>query len=417
MKRSKPLLLLAVILVISLFYSCGDKIILPPGVQVVPDDTIQAWSQQKPSKITFFVEASGSMNGFFRGNKETHFKTDVWSIMGNFKSDSNKVKVFKDAKDKNTLISFEDFRVNMNGGKFVSSGETIVPDMFKTVLEDIDLESGECVVLISDMIYSPVGNKDLPIRLAQYETDIRDIAKIKKIPISIVCAVSNFLDKNGKESVLRSPYYYLIIGNKENVSYMKNCIATILKDEPEGRGEPSRYVNAVDFGITYGNPSYSFLRTEGVYQKGDGLAFIGYNKSIDSCSVEMKIYLSAYPWSLANSQNLDSLLEVRSEFGSEVSFDIVNISDNLHYKDNLSRFTEATIFLRLSKMPLKADIIDWRIKAIPNVINSEFENILKGTDENDRTRTFTMRQFLSGLGHAYSSEENEFKQILISTTK
>ena len=39
-----------------------------------------------PTSLDFYVEVSGSMNGFFRANKATAFKTDVWAIVSNFGS-------------------------------------------------------------------------------------------------------------------------------------------------------------------------------------------------------------------------------------------------------------------------------------------------------------------------------------------
>ena len=37
-----------------------------------------------PTSLDFYVEVSGSMNGFFRANKATAFKIDVWEIVSNF---------------------------------------------------------------------------------------------------------------------------------------------------------------------------------------------------------------------------------------------------------------------------------------------------------------------------------------------
>ena len=409
----------AVLLSVLLFSSCKE-IILPPGISVIPIDTIPAWEPSEPASVTFYVEASGSMAGFFRANKATHFKTDVASITSLFDTFSDitcKIKVFKDANEAVSDYSYQDFNRNMSSGNFVTSGETIVPNMFEKVLDDIHPENGECAVLISDMIYSPVGNKALPVLLAGYESNIRNIAIKHKLPISVVCAVSNFLDRNGRETANRSPYYYLIIGSKENVTYMRNCIATILKDEPENRGDSSRYVDALEFGIPYGNPRYSFKKTQVVYQHKNTLAFKGYNKSADSCRIEVNMDLSKYPWALKDDSVLDSLLEVKTEFGSVVTIKDAKFKEDLHHQGSLKRLAEATVTFSLSHMPLKADIIDWRMKRIPQIYQMEFGEILQGKSEADRQRTFTMKEFLNGLGQAYFEEDNEYKKILISTTK
>ena len=39
---------------------------------------------EAPKSLGFYVEVSGSMNGFFRSNRATRFKQDVWSIVSNF---------------------------------------------------------------------------------------------------------------------------------------------------------------------------------------------------------------------------------------------------------------------------------------------------------------------------------------------
>ena len=412
----------AVLLSVLLFCSCkdctGEKIILPPGISEIPIDTIPAWEPSEPASVTFYVEASGSMAGFFRANKATHFKTDVASITSLFDTYQKcKIKVFKDANEKMSEFSFKEFRQEMNTGHMVTAVETIVPNMLEKVLEDIHPENSECAVLISDMIYDPVLNKALPVLLAEYESTIRNIAMKHNQPISVVCAVSNFLDRQGKESVTRSPYYYLIIGNKENVAYMRNCIATILKDEPENRGEKSRYVAALEFGLSYGNPEYSYNKTFGVYQQNKDLLFLGYNKSVDSCRIEAHFDLSKYPWTIMNDSILKSLIEVKTGYGSDVTISDIILSDNLQHQNSLDRLAEASLNFSLSNMPLKADIIEWRMKNIQNYYNEEFTEILKGQNANDRHRTFTMKEFLNGLGHAYSDEDNDYKQIIISTTK
>ena len=47
---------------------------------VVPDTTLtktDSFTIVGPSKVHFFMEASGSMNGFLRGGVPTHFKSDL----------------------------------------------------------------------------------------------------------------------------------------------------------------------------------------------------------------------------------------------------------------------------------------------------------------------------------------------------
>ncbi len=409
------------LVIAKLFSSCvgkDGKPILPPGEKDVPIDTIVSWNQEAPQSICFYVESSGSMSGFFRSNRATDFKTDVNSIVGFFKPLCNSVKVFTDANSTIVSYSADDFCDRMNKGNFVSSQDTKVPEMFETVINDIHPEKGECAVLISDMIFSPVKDLDLDVRLKQYSSKIRDIVINKQIPISIICAASNFLARNGNTVVQRSPYYYIIIGNQENVVCMRNCIATILQDEPKANGEQSRLIDMMEFGINYGNPTYSFGKTDNVYQRGNELAFVGYDKDVDSCKIDLSLDLSKYPWSLINDSLILSVLDIHSDYGSEVAISNYKLSQNLH-DNGLNRTATADLTISISHMPLKADMIIWTMKEIPQVYkHSEFENILTGQDENDRERTFTFKEFLIGLGYAYSNLSSGVNnRILISTTK
>lgn len=74
-----------------LFSSCSSPInsIEDPHFDrdgVCLDSLGDTFKAVNPSSLDFYVEVSGSMNGFFRANQSTAFKTDVWSIVSNFGS-------------------------------------------------------------------------------------------------------------------------------------------------------------------------------------------------------------------------------------------------------------------------------------------------------------------------------------------
>ena len=164
-----------------------------------------------PTSIDFYVEVSGSMNGFFRANKATAFKTDVWAIVSNFGSPGVSV-LSNDGTDAKKFTG-DQFRSRMNSGGFVSTAETKVPAMLEKILSELDYENGAVAVLISDMKYSPVGNKALPVLLEQYATDIRNIVgKYPGSAYSLIGAYSEFLDAKGNVACEKSPYYYLVVG-------------------------------------------------------------------------------------------------------------------------------------------------------------------------------------------------------------
>ena len=58
----------------------GDSHFDENGV-LIDSTQVSRFKLAAPSKIRFFVEVSGSMNGFFRPNIPTHFKEDVWQIL------------------------------------------------------------------------------------------------------------------------------------------------------------------------------------------------------------------------------------------------------------------------------------------------------------------------------------------------
>ena len=97
------------------------------------DSIKESFSVEKPSALGFFVEVSGSMNGFFRSNKATRFKKDVWSIVSNF--GGNDVSILSNAGTVAGTYSVNDFRARMNSGAFVSNQETLVPTMLKSILD------------------------------------------------------------------------------------------------------------------------------------------------------------------------------------------------------------------------------------------------------------------------------------------
>ena len=182
-----------------------------------------------PASLDFYVEVSGSMNGFFRANKATAFKTDVWSIVSNFGNPG--VYVPSNTGTTATKFTGDQFKSRMNAGGFVSTAATQVPAMLQTILSNLDYENGAVAVLISDMKYSPVGNKAMQVLLQQYATDIRNIVgNYPGAAYSIIGAYSEYLDARGNVACEKSPYYYVVIGKDVCVAEIRNCITTILSE-------------------------------------------------------------------------------------------------------------------------------------------------------------------------------------------
>ena len=156
----------------------------------------------------------------------------------------------------------------MNTGGFASNASTHVPTMLQTIIDDID--STKTAVLVSDMIYSPVGDAAPDVLLTQYSTMISQLFGKAQKAVSLVAAKSNFIDKNGNTQVSESPYYFLIIGNDKEVAFVRNAISSLL----ELNGS---LIGNIETGLNYKQPQYSFGSCNEALQVGDKPAFEGYD--------------------------------------------------------------------------------------------------------------------------------------------
>lgn len=73
-------------------------------------DSIKSFELVHPNKIKYYVEESGSMNGFFRANQPTQFKTDVWEIMSYFSALPSDVTVLTNNGSTGVRMSIDAFR-------------------------------------------------------------------------------------------------------------------------------------------------------------------------------------------------------------------------------------------------------------------------------------------------------------------
>ena len=62
----------------------------------ISTEKTKTFVSQPPTNVKFYVEVSGSMNGFFRSNLSTKFKNDVWSVITDFVSSDGQVYVYGD---------------------------------------------------------------------------------------------------------------------------------------------------------------------------------------------------------------------------------------------------------------------------------------------------------------------------------
>lgn len=362
-----------------------------------------------PTSLDFYVEVSGSMNGFFRANRTTAFKTAVWAIVSNFGSPG--VSVLSNSGTQATKYTGDQFRNKMNSGGFVSTAETQVPAMLESILSKLDYENGAVAVLISDMKYSPVGNRALPVLLQQYATDIRNIVgKYPGSAYSLVGAYSEFLDARGNVTCEKSPYYYLVIGKDVCVAEIRNCITTILSDR-------ENYMDNIETGFDYKRPAYGFGVPDNVIQLDNEPTFYNYDVSYsDTCKVVLNLDLSDFRWLVASDEDvLRECLKVKAAYGSEMEIGKINISTNNHNQKKLERLAVASVELKLWNMPMEADVIEWSLDHPEYSVTDTFMQIQNAASEADLNGSFSLANFIQGVFQAVQNHWNqEPNRILIS---
>lgn len=360
-----------------------------------------------PTSLEFYVEVSGSMNGFFRANKATAFKTDVWAIVSNFGSPG--VSVLSNTGTQTTKYSGDQFRSKMNSGGFVSTAATQVPAMLESILSKLDYENGAVAVLISDMKYSPVGNKALPVLLQQYSTDIRNIVgKYPGSAYSLVGAYSEFIDAKGNVACEKSPYYYLVVGKDVCVAEVRNCISTILSDR-------ENYLDNIETGFDYKRPAYGFGVPDNVIQLDNEPTFYNYDISYsDTCTVVLNLDLSDFRWLIASHEDvLRECLKVKSAYGSEIEIGKITISINNHNQKMLERLAIASVELKLWNMPMDADVIEWTLDHPEFTVTDAFMQIQNTDNETDLSGSFSLANFIQGVFQAVQNHWNQEPNLIM----
>lgn len=371
-----------------------------------------AFEPLMPGNIKFYVEVSGSMNGFFRANKPTQFKADVWNILSYYSALTPEVVVLTNDGNQGASYKQDDFKQLMNTGKFVSTASTKVPLMLQNIIDNLNADAGEVAVLISDMKYSPVGDSAPDVLMTQYSTDIGKTLGNYGKAVCLLGATSDYVDKTGNVLCQRSPYYYLVIGAPQQVAAIRNGISTLLDNE-------HHFVDNIESGFDYGRARYDFgfpvVRCEQLVGEP---TFYNYEspENEDTCTIMLKLQLENYRWIVADKDMLSRCFLAKTIHGSELKtrIDTVvvqNISDR-----ELTRTATATIELKLYDMQLDADVIEWTIK-LPDTDRSLFDKFLiDADDENDVTKSYSVSDFIKGM--FYDSVVNrELKPNYILVTK
>ncbi len=393
-----------------LLISCGREInsnydphFTEDGYRIVTDSAAPIDSL---TKVKFYVEVSGSMNGFFRANQSTEFKRDVWEILTHYKKNSQDVSVLTNEGKIGQRLKMEDFKEKMDQGRFVSNASTKVPIMLQSILSDVDFSKGEAAVLISDMKYSPMG-KDAKVLMTHYPTDISDTLRGSEKAICLVCATSVYLDSNGHSSCDSSPYYYLIIGNEGGVAELRDGISILLNNN-------HAFVDNIESGFNYGMITHGFgIPRNSTQLNSNEPTFIEYAEAdeTDTCTIYLNVDLSPYRWSLADENSLKRAFKATTLYGSKLMVDIDTIDVKI---EGLIRTVTATVRLMVFSMPTESDVIEWTLE-LPSTDTSFFSPYFGAVEENDCSKSYSIEGFIKGMFYrGFNNQTLEPNYILVS---
>jgi hypothetical protein len=283
----------------------------------------------------------------------------------------------------------------MNTGAFISTASTKVPLMLQTIIDNLDTNSNEVAVLVSDMKYSPVGAAAPEVLLTQYSTDISKILGKFGKAVSLICATSDYLDREGRIICDRSPYYFLLLGNPEQVAPLRNEISTLLLN----RGH---FIDNIESGFDYGKTNYSFGVVNKCEQPEDSVpTFINYEdeEDGDTCTINLNINLENYRWLVSNKDVFQKSFVISTIYGSNVSVDNVTVdAQNITGSSKiLKRKSVASVSIKLFNMKTDSEVIEWKLD-LPDTDYTLFnEFFIDATDENDPSKSYSVIDFLKGI--------------------
>ena len=383
------------------------------------DTAITLFSPKLPESAKLYVETSGSMNGFFRANQANNFKKTVWSVFSGVApiTDGN-VYTMSNGGDIDAPVTLGNFRNSMNAGAFVSNSSTHVPAMLHNIIENIDTAKNEVAILVSDMKYSPMGRTAAP-ELLQYQEQIRNVIGVhSNVSLSFVCANSEFLNPNGSVAEANSPYYFIIIGNSENVAAMRNNIARWCE-------ATNSYVESGDMAMNYHTPSYTIENVK------NGLLSAEHPKNLitvfdqevsDTCSFIVRVDMTGYPWGVVDADVLKDCFNAKAVYGSSVDVELLtddeHLVDNHAYKGEFKRVSYADYLVKLYNVALDDEVIEWTFtnKPFDGRYLMNFNTIINADQENDLSGSFSFNKFIEGCFNARLNtfDENPVR-ILVSS--
>lgn len=400
--RNKQIFCL-LILVTTIFSSCfffHDVNCLPDShfdaqgnLKELPDSPLV---MQQASRVKFFMEASGSMNGLYRPGCQSEFRDDVYQIVSYFLSDNDKVYTLclNNGKDGYSM-SLTDFGKAIKNNGFQSMGTTSITDMIGTVINNIDTANHEVGVLISDMKFDPDGTDNIDFQLGMYTTKVSHITSESKLAFSLVAATSKYYDRNKSIIASNSPYYYLIIGKSENVVKVRDDISTMLYLN-------NNFIDNIETGMRYEGASYDVKKLRNCIKmdkKNPTLVDVDIN---EPCKFVLNLDLENYRWAIANEEVVKSLFSFRMLHGGSAVIDSVCI--NSEYKDrdnNLKRKVTASLYFTVCNFNVHCDVMEWSFDPCKcDTYRGGFTQFFGAQTWTDFSRTYSIENFLEGMFRA-----------------
>jgi len=264
--------------------------------------------------------------------------------------------------------------------------------MLQTIISSIDADAGEVAVLVSDMKYSPVGSAAPQVLLTQYSTDINKIIGSYSKAVSLVCAISNYIDTNGNEITQRSPYYYLIVGDGERVGEVRNVISTLLEQN-------GHFIDNIESGFNYRMPCYSFGIPKKCVQMGHEPTFVQYEEAdnVDTCTVKLKVDLKNYRWLMSDKKVFEKAFHVKALYGSEVRVGSISIETENIVNKELKRESIATVELKVCNMAMDSEVLEWTLELPDTDYTRLSEFLCNATSESDPTKSYSVLDFIKGI--------------------
>lgn len=341
------------------------------------------------SVIHFYIESSGSMNGFLRAGQPTSFKQDVYEIMSYYSPVTKDVNIMTNSGGVAGQLSLAQFQTAMNTGALECNASTQVPVMLRNIVSR--LKKNDVAVLISDMKYSPVGSAAPNVLLTQYSAEIARIAGDSQKAYSLVCATSNYINKEGSVVTNESPYYYLIVGEQDKVSAVRNGIAIMLQRQ-------KRFVDNLEIGYKYASCPYDFGVPKNVVRLEKQPTFYGYGEAVDECVIPLKLKLESYRWLMSNKEVLKQCFTCKPKYGSTVSVESLEVEECNNVNLELKRSVVATIKIKVSNMPSDMEVLEWNVD-IPYAKLTTMKKFLDDSKgENDVTTSYSLTSFICGIG-------------------